>query len=58
MTAIKRLAAKIRRQEKSNGSIDSRRGRPSWASNSSRWKRKHEETGENGDDGSKRSRGG
>jgi len=56
--AIKRLAAKIRRQEKSNGSIDSRRARPSWASNSPRWKRKHEEMEENGDDGSKRSRGG
>jgi hypothetical protein len=55
--AIKRLGARIRRQENSSGSIDSRRARPSWASNSSRWKRKHEEVGEEGDEGGKRSRG-
>lgn len=55
--AIKRLGARIRRQENSSGSIDSRRARPSWASNSSRWKRKHGEVEKEGDEGGKRSRG-
>ena len=55
--AIKRLGARIRRQENSSGSIDSRRARPSWASNSSRWKRKHKEVEVEGNEGGKRSRG-
>ncbi|KAF8634397.1 hypothetical protein AX15_000852 [Amanita polypyramis BW_CC] len=55
--AIKRLAAKIRRKPKTSRSIDSQRARPSWASDSSRWKRKHDEMGEKTEDGGKRNRG-